>query len=111
MALATRRIILVALGLVAAAGLTLSQDPPATPDAETAASDLKVLRDVGLPGDCVDGKACKAIAGHEQLAGRGEDAGSCLFGDRLALTKPVGSRAHIANLTSFGFNYVICPSN
>src|SRR5437660_12142659 len=52
---ATRAFLLFALGLGAAAGLALAQDPPAkqaTPDEpDTTANDVKTLRDIGLAAD------------------------------------------------------------
>jgi HEAT repeat protein len=55
MTLTPRRILLVAIGLVTAAGLALSQNPPAQQaapeEADTTATDLKTLREVGLPGN------------------------------------------------------------
>lgn len=51
MAWATRRILLALLAWAAVAGLAVSQDAANPQEFDTAATDLKMLRDVGLPGD------------------------------------------------------------
>ncbi len=50
--------------------------------------------DIGLVSDSINAKAREASAFREQFAGRSEDAGTCLFGGGLTLTKPVGAWTH-----------------